>query len=256
MSSAVPLTRSELIVPFEGFRWAVQSLASVTGAGQPLVELAALQSVVCAGVPGLLGYPDPEPMPRRFRRTVVVFHRHRSPTSCDAGSILSCASFSCRVPSDSHLLARSRVRAPPLGSRPSSRHQHQESTVRQDFRSRRCSARSVSHALDGLLLLVPCAFVSPRCRVQGFASGVASSVRAAPPRRWPLPSRRWRRSPAGCPAPANVASTSGSCSRSESAVSARRLSPRVTRVPSCFSDSLGRFTETWAVPSHVLRSRP
>lgn len=111
-------------------------------------------------------------MPRRFRRTVVVFHRHRSPTSCDAGCILSCASFSFRVPSDSHLLVRSRVRAPPVGSGPSSRHQHQESTLRRASRARRCSARSVSHALDGLLLPVPRAFVSPRCRVQGFAPGV------------------------------------------------------------------------------------
>jgi hypothetical protein len=34
------------------------------------------------------------------------------------------------------------------------------------------SVRSVSHALDGLLLPVPCAFVSPRCRVQGFAPRV------------------------------------------------------------------------------------
>jgi hypothetical protein len=39
-------------------------------------------------------------------------------------------------------------------------------------RARRRSAHSVSHALDGLLLPVPCAFVSPRCRVQGFASRV------------------------------------------------------------------------------------
>jgi hypothetical protein len=65
------------------------SHASVAGAWRSLVELTVLQSVVCDGVPGLLGYPDPEPMPRRFRRTVVVFHRHRCPASCDAGCILS-----------------------------------------------------------------------------------------------------------------------------------------------------------------------
>jgi hypothetical protein len=73
------------------------SQTSVAGAWQPLVESTVLQSLVCDGVPGLLGYPDPEPMPRRFRRTVVVFHRHRYPASCDAGCILSWTSFSFRV---------------------------------------------------------------------------------------------------------------------------------------------------------------
>jgi hypothetical protein len=91
-----------------------------------------------------------------------------------------------------------------------------------------------------------------RVSLQGFDS----SDRAVPPRRWPSPSRRWRRPPAGCPAPANVASTSGSCSRPESAVSDEVVHPAVTRVPSCVFISLGRFTGTWAVPSHVLRSRP
>jgi hypothetical protein len=64
--------------PFEGSRCLLRAARLLPGARQPLVESTALQSVVSAVVPGLLGYPDPEPMPRRFRRTVVVFHRHRS----------------------------------------------------------------------------------------------------------------------------------------------------------------------------------
>jgi hypothetical protein len=104
------------------------------------------------------------------------------------------------------------ARTPPMGFVPSSRHQLEESTHRRASRARLRSARSVSHALDGLLLPQPCALVSSRCRVQGSrsrglvprSSRITSSVIStlaplAPP-------------PAGCPAPANVASTSGSCS--------------------------------------------
>jgi len=145
------------------------SRAPVAGSQQPLVTSTALQSVVCGGVPGLLGYPDPGPMPRRFRRTVVVFHRHRCPASRDAGCILSWASFVFRVPSCNHLSVRSRARTPPVGSRPSSRHRHVESTF-AGFPSQLGSAHSVSHALDGLLLLVSCASVSLRYRVQGSRS--------------------------------------------------------------------------------------
>ena len=110
-------------------------------------------------------------------------------------------------------------RAPPLRSRPSSRRQLVESTVRWTSRVHLCSALGVSHALDGFLLIEPCALVSSRCRVQGSRSRgflppsgrTASSAAVtlaplAPP-------------PAGFPAPANVASTSGSCSRPWSAVS-------------------------------------
>jgi hypothetical protein len=57
-----------------------------------------------------------------------------------------------------------------LRSRPSSRLQRVESTFRRTSQFRRRSARGVSHALDGLLLLVPCALVSSRCRVQGSRS--------------------------------------------------------------------------------------
>jgi len=116
-------------------------------------------------------------------------------------------------------LRASPPQAPPLGSRPSSRHELGESTFRRTSRVHLCSALSVSHALDGLLLPAPRALVSSRCRVQGSRSRgflprpgrITSSVTVtlaplAPP-------------PAGFPAPANVASTSGSCSEPWPAVS-------------------------------------
>jgi hypothetical protein len=117
--------------------------------------------------------------------------------------ILSCASFSFRVPSSSQpheSLARScasrGVRVPhddintwsPLFAG----HPAPDDVPPAAFRtlstvcSSSCLARLFHRAAVSRVL----------------ASGVASSVRAAPPRRWPLPSRRWRRLPTGCPAPA------------------------------------------------------
>jgi len=55
------------------------------------------------------------PMPRRFRRTVVVFHRYRPPVPCETGFILSCASFAFRVPSCDHLPARVSAASASLG---------------------------------------------------------------------------------------------------------------------------------------------
>jgi hypothetical protein len=141
------------------------SRASVAGARQPLVESAALACCVwrctwAAGLPGSLRCLVVSDGPWRSS-TVTV----RRISRC--GCIRSCASLSFRVPSRSHPLARSRARAPPLGFRPSSRHEHVESSVRRASRARRCSVLSVSHALDGLLLLVPRASISLRCRVQG-----------------------------------------------------------------------------------------
>lgn len=100
-------------------------------------------------------------------------------------------------------------RAPPWGFRPSSRHQHVEFTFRWASQARLCSALGVSHALDSLLLPVPCALVSSRSRVQGSrsrgflsrSSRITSSVT--------LPLSPLAAPPAGCPAPANVTSTSG-----------------------------------------------
>ena len=110
-------------------------------------------------------------------------------------------------------------RTPSLGSLPSSRPQLAESTHRRRSQRRLRSALDVSHVLDGLLLRVPCALVSSRCRVQGSRSRgflprsgrITSSVTVTLA---PLAA-----SPAGFPAPASVASTSGSCSEPWSAVS-------------------------------------
>jgi hypothetical protein len=45
------------------------------------------------------------------------------------------------------------------------------------------SALSVSHALDGLLLSLPCGFISPRNHVRDFLSGVCTCCRARSSRR-------------------------------------------------------------------------
>lgn len=60
-------------------------------------------------------------------------------------------------------------------------------------RARLRSVLSVSRALDGLLLFVSCAFVSPRCHVQGSRSRGSSLRPSCATSRWPIPSRRWRR---------------------------------------------------------------
>ena len=86
-------------------------------------------------------------------------------------------------------------RAPPMGFPPSSRHQQPESTsagVPGPLRS----VLDVSHVPDGFLLRLPCGFVSPRCHVQGSLSRVFPSREAARARRPPLPSCRFRCSPA------------------------------------------------------------
>src|SRR5207237_2001392 len=58
-------------------------------------------------------------------------------------------------------------RAPPLGLRPSSRHQQAASTWCPRFPGLELwSVLDVSHVLDGLLRHLPCGFVSPRSHVQ------------------------------------------------------------------------------------------
>lgn len=86
--------------------------------------------------------------------------------------------------------------APPLGFPPPSRHQCEESTWRQGSRPCLCSARSVSHALDGFLLFTPCRLVSSGCHVRGSLSRGFSRWSARRARRPPVPSCRLRPSPA------------------------------------------------------------
>lgn len=68
--------------------------------------------------------------------------------------------------------------------------------MRQGSRPRLCSARSVSHALDGLLLFTPCRLVSSGCHVRGSLSRGFSRWPARRARRPPVPSCRSRSSPA------------------------------------------------------------
>jgi len=58
------------------------------------------------------------------------------------------------------------------------------------FRPHHSSVLGVSHAHDGFIRHWPCGFISPRCHVQGSPFRVFPSSTAAPPRRWPVPSRR------------------------------------------------------------------
>jgi hypothetical protein len=200
--------------PLRRSQTSASSRAPVAGARQPLVKLATLQSVVCACVPGLLGYPDPSTNASSFPTDRGGLPP--APSPCDLRNrVHPLVSFALLQSSFEQSSARARhlaasPRAPPLGSRPSSRHQHAESTVCRVSRTQHRSALSVSHALDGFLLLVPCASISLRCRVQGsrsrgflLRSGRATSSVADPLAPLAPP-------PAGFPAPANVASTSGS----------------------------------------------
>jgi len=231
------------------------SRATVTGTRQPLVEFAALQSVVCGDVPGLFGLPS------SHRCLVVSDGPWWCSTVTVAARLAMSGSSSRELRVSFRVLQQSSARAL---ARPCSSpgvlaliatsirgvHMHRTSQAR-------CrSARSVSHALDGLLLLVPRASISLRYRVQG------SRFRGLLPPAWPyhlvgghhphvvgairLPvARRQRasRRPQGRSSP-------------ESAVSDGLIRPTVTRVPSCFSTPSGLSPEILVVPSHVLRSRP
>jgi hypothetical protein len=133
-------------------------------------------------------------LPRRFRRTEMVFRRHRPPASCEAGFILSCATLSFRVPSCSHLPACVSAASASLG-------------VPSLFTT---SARGVLYPANDPAFsgVPPAAFhtlstvcSSPRlarlfhraAMSRVLAPGVCSHDPAVSPRRRPFPSRRWRR---------------------------------------------------------------
>jgi len=178
-------------------------------------------------------------------------------TPCDVRCILSCASFSFRVPSSSQPHERSRVRAPPLGfaslMTTSTRGVHNSPgiprpTMFRPQRFARSRRLTPPRALRACFIALPC----PGFSLQGLLppSEPHHLVGGRYPRavgvaRLPVTRRqRTSRRPQGL-----ALVQSPLCPR-------RRLSLRVTRVPSCFSCSRGHSPETLEVPSHSLRSRP
>lgn len=146
---------------------------------------------------------------------------------------------------------------PPSRSPPPSRHQHQGSTSGRLLSSCLRSARSVSHALGGLLPLVPCGLVSSRYRVRGLASGGSSRQPAVLVRHQPLPSCRLaalacdRVAPL---APAPAAPSSGRCSGCRFVVADRFFTPARDPIPSCVFNPSGLPLHTLRPPSWSLRS--
>ena len=165
------------------------------------MEFVALQSVVCDQVresPGffplrlwlspfparLCGLP-PVAVPRCFR----------------SGFILSCASRLLQSPSSLHPPFAFRLRAPPMGSRPSSRHQLAASTSRErpklaSFRPRRFAR---PRRLPPPPALRVCFTPQPR---PGFALQGLCRSHSRTSFRSPLPSCRFRCSPASDCSPA------------------------------------------------------
>jgi hypothetical protein len=167
--------------PLRRFETPAASCVPVAGAQQPLVKLAALQSVVCADVSGLLGYPDPahassfptdrgglppSPSPCLLRHRVHPLVSFVLLQSSSWQSSARALARSCSSRGVSSLFATS------------TRGVH----LRRASRARLRSARSVSHALDGLLLPVPCADFHCAAVSRVLASGVCSSDLAVPPR--------------------------------------------------------------------------
>jgi len=174
------------------------------------------------------------PLPRRFRRTAVVFPRYRPPSSVKkTGS----SSRKLHPPSEFVLPSPARCVAAPsafLGvfallavSVPGV---HFTAGVPAHL----CSALSVSHTLDGFLLHEPCRLISSRCHVQGFTSGVSSHEPAVSALTAPFPLAVGVMSLLMLPpAPVHHASTSGSCSGPRSATAKEGLAPLTIRIPSC-----------------------
>jgi hypothetical protein len=84
----------------------------------------------------------------------------------------------------------SRPRAPSLGFRSQSRPQHPESTIRRASHAHLRSALSVSRALDGLLLCLPCGLVSSHCHVRDSLLRGFPRCQVDPTRRRAVPSCR------------------------------------------------------------------
>lgn len=159
---------------------------------------------------------------------------HRPPLTLASGFILSWAyaplQSSPSQPAPA-LITRERL---PWGSRCPLRGMNRR-TSRSEFPGSPPSALGVSHALDGFLRIRSRGFVSPHCHVQGSSlQGFLPRVQPRSPRRWNVPSRRWRASAAaGCPtAPLPPASPTGPCSVRESVVAEPGFSRPVDPIPS------------------------
>jgi hypothetical protein len=143
----------------------------------------------------------------RFRLVFAAFLRSPSPMTRAMGSSSRTLPVSSRVSRACHPPSAFRLGAPSLGFLPPSRHQSAESTgagVPIPLRS----VLDVSHVLDGFLLHRPCGLVSSRNHVRGSLFRGFPSRPAVRARRPPLPSCRFR------PSPANDCSRApGTCGR-------------------------------------------
>ena len=149
----------------------VPSCGSSPGRSAPLLELATLQSVVSVEVSGLLSYPAPViassfPTDRYGLSATPAPASRKKPGSSSRG-LRSPPEFVLFSP------APTRAGAPPVGSRPSSRHQHSESTNpigipgRPSFRPRRFTRPRrfpPPTALRACFIPLPC----PGFALQGF----------------------------------------------------------------------------------------
>jgi hypothetical protein len=207
----------------------------------PLVESAALQSVVCVGVAGLSGYPAPI--------VASPFRADRDGLSSTPAPALrekpGSSSRGLRSPSESFRFAPAPARAgaPPMGSRPSSRRQHPEST---------CDERPALTYVPSSPFRTTSTACSSRCLAGLFhpaavsrvrASGVSSPEPAVISRRDPMLPRRWRRRPVG------VATDAG---RRRVDLEALLRSRDPQRAPSCYRRRASVSPRALSLPRALL----
>jgi hypothetical protein len=194
---------------------------------------------------------------RCFQHLYRGLSHHRPPYPCGSGFILSCAPSSSEYVTAPFPHTARRLCAPSVRFCSPSRHEPVKSTIRRDSHPRLCSALSVSHALDGLLLHRPCKLVSSCSHVRD------SLFRGC----FPLPSPRGSspRSPlvslttfaSSQVAPTVQLRTSqlqGVDPGSDSSRRAGGLDLLTTRSPLEFSTPAGVSSNTLAPPSRRLRS--
>jgi hypothetical protein len=146
---------------------------------------------------------------------------------------------------------------PSLGFLSPSRQQYAKSTLRRNSHLRLCSALSVSHALDGLLLHTPCGLVSSHCHVRDSHSRGFPRCQAGSPHRRVVPSCRWRvSSPSRLPHRCQIHSLrlQGVDPSSDPLRSTGGLDLPTARSPPVFSTPAGFSPNTLETPSRPLRS--